>query len=119
MRTDKAMKHRILAKLRSRAGDSIAELLIALLISSLAMVMLAGAVSSASNMIRRGNTAMTAYFTEDNALAERTTDDGNPPPAATVTLKEGSNDVQNWAVKYYSNDTFGRTHVVAYAKPAA
>ena len=114
MRTDKAMKHRLLAKLRSRAGDTIAELLIALLISSLAMVMLAGAVSSASNMIRRGNDAMTAYFTEDNAMAEQAfTED------LTATLKEGGIPLQTWAVKYYSNDTFGKAHVIAYCKPAA
>lgn len=46
------MKKRLLAKLRGRAGESIAETLIALLISALALVMLAGAISSAANIVR-------------------------------------------------------------------
>ena len=53
----------MLKKLRSTAGESIGETLIALLISALALVMLAGAVSSASNIITRSNDAMNDYYT--------------------------------------------------------
>ena len=52
----------MLKKLRSTAGESIGETLIALLISALALVMLAGAVSSASNIITRSNDAMNDYY---------------------------------------------------------
>lgn len=54
---------KMLKKLRSTAGESIGETLIALLISALALVMLAGAVSSASNIITRSNDAMNDYYT--------------------------------------------------------
>ena len=53
----------MLKKLRSTAGESIGETLVALLISALALVMLAGAVSSASNIITRSNDAMNDYYT--------------------------------------------------------
>ena len=53
---------KMLKKLRSTAGESIGETLIALLISALALVMLAGAVSSASNIITRSNDAMNDYY---------------------------------------------------------
>ena len=42
---------RIKGKLSSHAGESIAETLFALLISSLALIMLAGAVSSAMRVV--------------------------------------------------------------------
>ena len=54
---------KMLKKLRSTAGESIGETLIALLISALALGMLAGAVSSASNIITRSNDAMNDYYT--------------------------------------------------------
>ena len=57
------MKKRIMAKLRSQAGESIAETLVATLIAALALLMLAGAVSSASNIITRSNDAMNDYYT--------------------------------------------------------
>ena len=68
----------MLKKLRSTAGESIGETLIALLISALALVMLAGAVSSASNIITRSNDAMNDYYRDigtgetqwDNAIKE-------------------------------------------------
>ena len=53
---------KMLKKLRSTAGESIGETLVALLISALALVMLAGAVSSASNIITRSNDAMNDYY---------------------------------------------------------
>lgn len=55
------MKKRIAAKLRGRAGESIAETLVAVLISALALVMLAGAISAAANVITRSRTAVNEY----------------------------------------------------------
>lgn len=58
------MMKRIKAKLRGRAGESIAETLIATLIAALALVMLAGAVASAANMITGSKDALSKYQTE-------------------------------------------------------
>ncbi len=49
-------------KLRSRAGESIGETLVALLIAALALLMLAGAVSSASKIVTRNKAAMEEYY---------------------------------------------------------
>lgn len=56
------MKQKIAAKLRSCAGESIAETLIATFIAALALVMLAGAIGSAARIINDSNTAMNAYY---------------------------------------------------------
>ena len=45
------MKTNIMKKLRSRAGETITETLVSVLIGALALVMLAGAVSAASSVI--------------------------------------------------------------------
>lgn len=57
------MRRRIQSKIRSRAGESIGETLIALLISALALMMLAGAISSAARIVMRNKSAMEEYYT--------------------------------------------------------
>lgn len=49
---------RALRKLRGRTGESIGETLVALLISALALVMLAGAIASATGIVTRSNEAI-------------------------------------------------------------
>ena len=51
-------------KLRSRAGESIGETLIAMLVSALALLMLAGAVSSAANIVKKSNEAMSEVYSK-------------------------------------------------------
>ena len=51
------MRRRITNKLRSRGGESIGETLVALLISALALVMLAGAIGSAARIMNESNEA--------------------------------------------------------------
>lgn len=61
------MIKRIRSKLRSKAGESIAETLIATLIAALALVMLAGAISAAANMVTTSKTAVKRFYaTEEN-----------------------------------------------------
>ena len=59
------MKKRMMAKLRGSAGESIGETLVALLISALALLMLAGAVTSAARMVNTSKTAVTEYYDEN------------------------------------------------------
>ncbi|MBR6219536.1 MAG: hypothetical protein IKQ80_03100 [Clostridia bacterium] len=58
------MKKRILKKLRAKAGETLAETLIALLISALALMMLAGAITAASNVLSKSKNSMNTYNTE-------------------------------------------------------
>lgn len=65
------MKNPFLDKLRDRAGESIAETLVGLLISALALLMLAGALTSASNIVNKSKTTMGEYYSEQNDAAEQ------------------------------------------------
>ena len=99
-------------KLRSRAGESLTETLVALLISALALLMLAGAVTSATRVITRSKDKMTEYYAADAALANRT-GTGN---TLTVSLSDGSLNLEGIQVAYYENDAFPSRPVIAYAE---
>ena len=75
------MKKKIKARLRSQAGETLAETLLALLVASLALVMLAGALSAAGSMIATSKRGMENYLAADAALAAHTNG-----TASTVTV---------------------------------
>ena len=113
------MRKAMISRLHSRAGESIAEVLIALLISSLGMMMLAGMVSTSKTLVERSKTAFEDSVDKSNAL----------------TTGEASNS-SSGTVQFYINDknrrltdalgetdsvridtvTFGRDTVMAYKK---
>lgn len=79
------MKRRALNKLRSRAGESLVETLVALLVSALALTMLAGAVTTATRIIEASDKKMNEYYANNNLLAQRAA-----PPAGSLTYEKGS-----------------------------
>ncbi len=89
----KGIGNRIRKKLRNQKGDSIAEVLIALLISALALVMLASMITSSANMITNSKDRMNAYYAESPNLAF-------PPADSTKTAEITMND-QKYPVCFY------------------
>lgn len=118
------MLKRIAAKLRGRGGETFAETLIALLISSLALVMLAAAISASSRIVTTSRTTLTAYYADENSLAMR----AGSASATTITLSIRQTNVSgenawNNGVSYvgascYSNSGLGGNTVYAYSVPA-
>ena len=58
-------------KLRKNAGETIAEALIALLIASIAIVMLANMIATSTNMVHKSEQAFDSYYTKNNDLTAR------------------------------------------------
>lgn len=106
------MKNQCLIKLRECAGESIGETLVALLISSLALLMLAGAITAATRVVDRSRIVIDGYYIEDNKLAECETTD-NP---GQITMKDEPNGVSQPFddVYYYKNGTLGGVDVISY-----
>ena len=77
------------AKLKSRAGESIAEVLVALLISSVAIVMLASMITTSARITNDSKKSYAEYYDANNALTVQ--DAGGT--AATAVLRDGSNAV--------------------------
>ena len=63
------MRNRFLHKLRDTSGESLVEVLSAMLIATLSLIMLANALSSAVRIVRDSEDAMVTYYAQSNALA--------------------------------------------------
>jgi len=112
-----SMKTKLMEKLHSQAGESIAEVLIAVLISALALTMLAGMISSTVRMVNAGKEKMNTYYAENADLEIQ-----GPSYDSTATVVISSNNEAEVTVsetvsgvKVYQNTTFGTT-VYSYCK---
>lgn len=102
---------KIRKKLRSRSGESIAETLVALLISSLALIMLAEAMSASSGVIKKSRDKLGEYNTNEESMVKAS----GSVRTGTVTIKDASgNTLNSYSVNYYINSAFGKTPVVEY-----
>lgn len=106
------MMRRIKGKLSSHAGESIAETLFALLISSLALIMLAGAVSSAMRVVTGSKEKIDVYYRANNVLADRS----DAPETLTVDIIGLLPSGEEISVNYWENDTLSGVPVIAYSR---
>lgn len=110
MRGDGDMKDRMARKLKSRAGESIAETLIGLLIASLALVMLAGAIATATRLVLTSKDKMDRYYLADGAMASH--DGASTRSSVKLTDADGTVN-QTMHVEIYTNNVFANP-VYAY-----
>lgn len=115
---------RIIKKMRGKVGESIGETLVALLISSLALLMLAGAISASTRVITASKAAMQAYYEENNKIATLATTDALSikltasglsetqlqTAANLLTVKGEANQANS-----YSNEKSGAVAVIGYS----
>ena len=110
------MKRRIRKKLKSQAGESIGEVLIALLISSLALVMLASMISATNNMVKNSDTAMKDYYACCNDLEKFTKTQTNViKSTGGITITGSGLKTDSISVDVYKNNSLG-DKVYAYTK---
>ena len=99
-------------KMSANAGETLVEVLASLLISALAILVLAQAVASSVRLITKGEEAMGAYYAANNVLAERK---GSPDGSVHVTMTvDGVPLGDDLTVDYYVNDSAAGAAVVAY-----
>ena len=109
------MKHRIVSvkrKINSRAGESISETLVAVLISALALVMLAGAITTASRLVTQSRNRLESYYEANNVMAEMPDSDG-VASSVYITESDGSASFA-CEVNLYRNEVFKNKPVSAY-----
>ncbi len=107
------MGDRVSKKLKSTSGESIAETLVAVLIAAFALLMLAGTVNTASNLITNSQATLKTYYRDYNNLADPET--GGTSATATVKTKTGSEQVLDDSVKVKRIDSkVGSRKLVAY-----
>ena len=114
------IREKLKKKIGSRAGESIAETLVALLIAALALVMLAGAITAASNMITVSKAKMDDYYKNnkgDDGIVKMITDPASSTnvTSGTITMTDtGGPLTDTYNVNFYTNSEFEHTPVVAY-----
>ncbi len=74
----KKLIKKLRSRLKGKGGETLAEVLVAMLIAALALTMLASVISTASDMIQRSKTTTEAYYSQNNLLEQQ--------PATTDTL---------------------------------
>ena len=122
MRDNNSTVEYVRNRLKSRAGESLAEVLISVLISALGIAMLAGVISSAADVVARSKDTMDSYITAGNQLAARS--DDTAEGTGTVKLQDDSNNTvkisddsdSSITVNYYINDTAAGDPVVSYSR---
>ena len=120
------MIKRVKQKLKSDAGESIAEVLIALLIAALALTMLASVISTSARMITQSKEKLEKYYAANEELNTRTHDSSKnltttgTGKEVTVTVKAGDDGIDFLATgnkiltNYYDNKQVSNTDVIAY-----
>ena len=106
-------------RLKSRAGESISEVLIAVLVSAVGLVLLAGMISSTHHLIQSSKETIHNYAASDAALVEK---DGDSGKEGTVVLKIASSSVRLTdddhtapiSVVYYENPGIPDSDVISY-----
>ena len=104
---------KIKKRIHTQAGESIAETLIALLLASLALVMLASMIQSTSSIVIKSKNKMDEYYTANVRLE-------NPNQSGLkISIEEkdstktyGKIEIDN--VLYQENETFSNKPVLAY-----
>ena len=106
---------KIKKRIHTQDGESIAETLIALLLASLALVMLASMIQSTSSIVIKSKNKMDEYYTANVRLENPDISD----PALKLSIEEtestkkyGKIEIDN--VLYQENETFSNKPVLAY-----
>lgn len=105
-------RHTVMSKLRSNRGESLAEVLISTLIIALAMIMLAGMVMAAKNLIEKSETRYSDDIKEANTIEAESTSTGAgtvkigskaAPSSAVVMKNTGKSDPQAFKYSFISS----------------
>ena len=101
---------RLIKKLNSQSGESIAETLFAVLVAAIALTMLAGMITATANMVKKSEDKMDTYYTESRKLEEI---GAGSELSLSIT---GVDDIKIEGIPVYSakNGTFQKTPVTAY-----
>jgi Tfp pilus assembly protein PilV len=97
-------------KLRSQAGETLAETLITVLIIAVAMTMLAGMISATASMVKTSENKMKEYYQGSAALETFSEAESGP----TVTLKTDTATFESIPIVYAKNEVFSDHTVISY-----
>ncbi len=108
------MRHTIIIKLRDKlrsgAGESLIETLVSMLVASAALLMLGGAITSATRMVTKSRDTLERYYANESILASM------PDPESGLAASGGTVTVngKGYDVTFYENRVFDYMPVISY-----
>ena len=107
------MNKKIISKIRSSSGESIAETMVAVLIAAFALLMLAAMIRTSSRLITQSGQKMSEYYAENNEVAEQTGSEASIGELTVTIQASGSSDTDEGTVNGYKNDLLSKD-VISY-----
>lgn len=112
---------RIFRRLKRRSGESIGEVLISVLISAVALVMLASMITTSAGLVKTGKDKLQQYYVGQDALTQYSETDvpeGVSIDADSVTIRqEGGSEVYAVVeVKCFVEEGVDGTKLISYRK---
>lgn len=104
-----------LRKLNSNRGETLVEVLVAVLISALALVMFAAMISTATRLTVQSKNTLKVYYSNNAILESKISSSGEDATITVSTSGTGTNLTDTIPVKVYTN-IFSKTEVIAYGK---
>ena len=107
---------KLLRKLKSKAGESIGETLVALMIGAFALVMLAGAITTTTGIINTSSDKINGYFDDSNTKLVKMSG-AQTGKSVTITEETGTGVNITVPVKYGKvTDLGSKNPVIAFQK---
>lgn len=106
------MHPQFMVKIRSQRGETLVEALVAILISSLGMLMLATAISTAKNLVLDSKDAMETYYENESKNIVQCTSPSGSGKTATISNdggESGTTEVTINGITFYEAKVGGRT----------
>ena len=111
----------IIAKLKANLGESISETLVAVLIASFALIMLAGAITTSVRIVKDSKNQIGEYYDADKFLVEHNSSGvsristGSLDVTAATSISGIGSVSERLPGSYYANNTFSKYPVVNYS----
>ena len=115
------MINRLLKKAKSTVGESISETLVAVLIGSIALIMLASMITTAKNLVDQSRVKLNAYYSANNALDNRTGSSSLISVSITDVTEYTADErdalsISTVSVNCYSQEVFSSKEMIAYGE---
>ena len=108
----KQFKEKLKKKAYSKEGETIGEVLVALLISALALLMLAGAITSSSRIITTSKNTMNTYYSNAETVAKMDNNGYSGTMQISFTDTTNNNSISS-SINYYKSGD-GNQKLFAY-----
>lgn len=113
----KALLMKANKKLGGQLGETIGETLVALLISALALTMLAGAITASGNVVMTGRRKLNRYYAERDVVMLMNSGSVTPTSGQMVITESTDSPAHSQrqdVLLYKSDETFGDKQIAAY-----